>query len=219
VEQAEEGFVDDEENLEEGEICLKSWKAFAAREDDSEEKVFLCAGALIQRPRREGREDEFSSICDAWMADSTLEECGPNLQLKGAVQILDELFLFHLGRELGVAELTDEDLLEASAVQALRNFVLHCGESESEYTCASYMASQLRGFISLKEAVRRTSIYNSQYYDNDLDGMVFDYESGLKVYENAGTSSEIADMIIALLPDAETVKWFATKRFTIQGAD
>lgn len=82
LEEAEEGFVDDDENLMMGEICLRAVKAFASDPDDESEsgsnKRFLCAGALVQRPD--------SDICDAWMADSFLDEA--NVQLQGAVRLL-----------------------------------------------------------------------------------------------------------------------------------
>jgi len=158
IEDAEEGFVDEDENLEPGEVCLKSVKSFASgvvpvvasskresisqststsirvvrhgiadtnpekkidNEDDEEyEKRFLSAGALVQRPSyhkdqyHDDDDDHNKSpssvkaatetgtgICDAWMADSILTEGGPNLQLQGALRVLDDLFLFHLQRE------------------------------------------------------------------------------------------------------------------------
>lgn len=50
VEEAEDGFVDEEENLMTGEVCVKAVKAFATDPDDETDHRFLCAGALIKRP-------------------------------------------------------------------------------------------------------------------------------------------------------------------------
>eukprot|EP00537_Pseudo-nitzschia_pungens_P005593 CAMPEP_0172367116 /NCGR_PEP_ID=MMETSP1060-20121228/19300_1 /TAXON_ID=37318 /ORGANISM="Pseudo-nitzschia pungens, Strain cf. cingulata" /LENGTH=441 /DNA_ID=CAMNT_0013091241 /DNA_START=102 /DNA_END=1427 /DNA_ORIENTATION=- len=227
IEDAEEGFVDEDENLEPGEVCLKSVKSFASgvvsdravdirlirevgdgfrgneRDDETVEKRFLSAGALVQRPsysysdkeeRADGQwndagntsEEDSSSlaaaaptappptatatapttttafICDAWMADSILSEGGPNLQLQGALQVLDDLFLFHLQREQqqqmqqmqmletqnqqhnepeNDEKATSRDASEKKTfpdptsfgVRALRNFVVHCGDDDDDY--------------------------------------------------------------------------------------
>ena len=144
IEEAEEGFVDDEENLEPGEVCLRSIKSFASgvplegavaaaasnnraapgdtntapsirvdfdiKEEEEEEcdRRFLSAGALVQRPRYDDQPEnsngshpnsDNTGICNAWVADSLLKEGGPNLQLMGALLVLDDLFLHHLQRE------------------------------------------------------------------------------------------------------------------------
>lgn len=218
VEDSEDDFVDEDENLEDGEVCLKSLKAFsskpvAATEDDNDdgdyfaEPRFLCAGALVQR-RPE------SQVCDAWTADSILMEGGPNLQLQGAVKVLDELLLFQLQRH------SDNTIL------ALQNFVVKCGSLDSEYTCASYMAAIARGFRPLKELVRVDSVYTSSYYDNDLDGLVMDAEEGRDLYrklasiENDESSKlsiddlRIVSTIYRLLPDDDTIRRFTHKRYT-----
>jgi hypothetical protein len=211
VEDAEDDFVDDEENLERGEICLKSLKSFAdGIDDDEDSKRFLGAGALVQRA------DANSMLCDAWMADSILNEGGPNLQLRGAIQILDELFLFHLERTTHSNKTLEEVTEVDPSVRALRTFVLRCGHSvDNEWTCASYMASQARGFVPLKDAVRVRSIYSTQYYNNDLYGMVFDYTKGLPLYKESESPSNTVKRILELLPDVETIKRHTTKRFTL----
>lgn len=182
---AEDGFVDSEENLEEGEVCHRAVKAFSStHDDDDDEATFLCAGALVQRPN--------GCVCDAWTADA--EDGIPNLQLQGAVKVLDELFLHHL----------KESNNTAYPVAALRNFVLQC-----ETECASYMAGQSRGFRSLKDMVRDDSIYSEEYYGDDaLDGMVFDYEVGKRLYEQVARTEdwELAAEIWSFLPDPETIK-------------
>lgn len=205
IEEAEEGFVDDEENLEPGEVCLRSIKSFASgaplkgeaasnnraapgdskavpsisiafeiREEEEEcDRRFLSAGALVQRPRYDDEPENGSGntsdtnsdttgICDAWMADSLLKEGGPNLQLMGALLVLDDLFLHHLQRErenygrsmleherkgssgnsnsnskhrTPTATINDDDDIyddDSWAIRALRNFVVHCGDEEEE---------------------------------------------------------------------------------------
>jgi hypothetical protein len=230
VEDAEEGFVDEDENLESGEICLKSVKAFASssaadstisiRETNKDDNQrFLCAGALVQRPT--AADDPFSPvICDAWMADAILNEGGPNLQFQGALQVLDELFLFHLeryyGNSSGSAQNTGSN--QSRAVEALRTFVLHSGESvENEWACASFMASQARGFVPLKDVVRTSSIYSSHFFENDLDGLVFDPIKGTELYQRA--TSDTTKQILRLLPSKDTLQRYTTKRFTISSED
>lgn len=189
IEDAEDGFVDEEENLEEGEKCLLSLKAFATDPDDQEGERLLCAGALVQRPD--------SSVCDAWTADALLSKGGPNLQLNGAVKLLDEMFLCHLKND-------------PNNPRALLNFVLQCGSAVSEYSCASNMAGQLRGFRPLQDMLRVNSIYTAEYYgeDCDLEGMVFDYRVGKRAYEQLAMTSdwEMAAEIWDLLPNPEAVE-------------
>ncbi|KAG7349771.1 hypothetical protein IV203_012368 [Nitzschia inconspicua] len=230
VEDAEDGFVDPEENLEPGEICLKSVRAFATNPaDDPTNNInsngdyhdnlrFLCAGALVQRPV--DVDNTIPIICDAWMADAILNEGGPNLQLQGAIQVLDELFVSHLeghiiNRPPGFSRnsrTTEED----PDVAALRSFVLHCGDSvDNQWTCASFMAGQARGFAPLKDMVRTSSIYSSNFYDHNLDGFVFDSSKGMELYRSAATTSETANRIHRILPNKETLQRYTTKRFTI----
>lgn len=187
VEEAEDGFVDQAGNLEDGEVCLLSLKAFASDPDNDDNGRLLCAGALVKRPSGE--------ICDAWTADAILPNGGPNLQLSGAVKLLDDLFLFHLKSE-------------PTSPWALRNFVLQCGSSGSEYSCASYMAGQLRGFRRLRDMVYTDSIYEYDYYGDDLEGMVFDYKRGKRIYEQVARTDdwEVASEIWMLLPDVDSMK-------------
>jgi hypothetical protein len=189
VEDAEDGFVDSQENLEEGETCRLSLKAFASDPDDEEGERLLCAGALVQRPA--------SSVSDAWTADAILSKGGPNLQLNGAVKLLDEMFLFHLKND-------------PNNPGALKNFVLKCGSSTSEFSCASHMAGQLRGFRPLRDMVRVNSIYTVEHYeeDSDMEGMVFDYQLGKRSYEQVALTSdwEMAAEIWSLLPDPDLVE-------------
>jgi hypothetical protein len=77
------------------------------------------------------------------------------------------------------------------------------------------MASQARGFVPLKDAVRVRSIYSTQYYNNDLYGMVFDYTKGLQLYKESESPSNTVKRILELLPDMETIKRHTTKRFTL----
>ena len=187
VEEAEDDFVDQAGNLEEGEVCLLSLKAFASDPDNDDDERLLCAGALVRRPSGE--------ICDAWTADAILPNGGPNLQLSGAVKVLDALFLFHLQSE-------------PNSPWALRTFVLQCGTSGSEYSCASYMAGELRGFRRLRDMVLTDSIYEGDYFGDDLDGMVFDYHRGKRIYEQVARTDdwEVAAEIWMLLPDANSIK-------------
>ena len=201
VQEAEEGFVDEEENLEDGEVCHRSVKAFASSVETSilPEPRFLGAGALVQRPGG-------SPICDAWTADAMLEEGGPNLQLQGACIILDDLLLFHLRRH--------ED-----SIFGLQTFVVKCGGLESEYSCASYMAAMSRGFQPFKEMVRKKSIYSTALFDHDLDGLVMDATEGKKVYQRLSEQGEVDSItttIFRLLPDDDTIRRHTKKRFTFQ---
>lgn len=220
VEDAEDDFVDDNENLEEGEVCLKSLKAFASQpvgEDNdgiddegyTSEPRFLCAGALVQRP-------PLSQVCDAWTADSILTEGGPNLQLQGALKLLDEFLLFQLQR------------YRDNPILALQTFVVQCGSSlENEFTCASYMAATARGFRPLRELLRVSSIYTASYYDNDLDGLVLDVEEGKEIYrklalvemeEESGSFFDYQRFVYSTIyrsfPDDDTIRRFTKKRYT-----
>ncbi len=208
VEEAEDDFVDEEENLEEGEVCLKSLKAFASAPTTHPSSFprFLCAGALVQRPSK-------YQVCDAWTADSLLDEGGPNLQLQGALKLLDELLLFHLHRHVD------------NTILGLQTFVVKCGSLDSHFTCASYMAAKARGFRPLRELVRVSSIYVPSLYDHDLDGMVMAAEEAKEIYRklafSTGDESQSSDeqpialTIYHLLPDDDTVRRCTHKRLIV----
>ena len=249
VKEAEEGFVDEEENLEPGEVCLRSVKSFASAVprnsdstiridfeiDDVENRRFLSAGALVRRPFYDN--DDSNEICDAWMADSLLNEGGPNLQLMGALLVLDDLFLDHLQRELenhraknqmeNENPSTDQADDDSWAIRALENFVVHCGDEDEDdcderlwrstsHVAASEMAASLRGFVPLGELVRKDSIYTTGHYDGDTSGLVLDPLLALDRYSaNETEHSTKAESIAALLPSEETVARHTTKRFTI----
>jgi hypothetical protein len=248
VEDADDGFVDHDENLEEGEVCLKAVKAFASSSistkvdnDPKRNKRFLCAGALIQRPIEplDLHPSETSSlssprICDAWIADSILHDGGPNLQLQGTLQVLDVLLLDFLEREYDLLHnnLNQDEVATTNVVDmtmTLRNFVVKCGNNDDvneEYTCASFMASQLRGFMLLRDAVRVDSIYSRSHYGYyELDGMVLDPVLARQRYMSvidaivppamAGhTAVSIAKRILDLLPDDEMIRRHMFKRFS-----
>jgi hypothetical protein len=84
VKEAEAGFVDDE-NLELGEALVRALKAF-----DSDGRL-LCAGALLKRHSASAAQD----VHDVWLADSFEAGVGPNLQLRGAQAVLDEVSRMH----------------------------------------------------------------------------------------------------------------------------
>ena len=124
--EAEEHFVDEEENLEAGEKLLRAIKAF------DERGVMLCAGALVRTSIGEnypgdtwdrslqtlvadqnenggggggggggasgggGGGKEAQIYHDLWLGDSVEQGVGPNVQIKGALAVLDTLFLHHL---------------------------------------------------------------------------------------------------------------------------
>lgn len=173
VEEADDGFVDKEENLEEGEECLRAVKSFAG-----DPKRLLCAGALVARPPP-------SRKVDAWMADAILYDGlgGPNLQVQGAVQVLDDILLFYL----------KERKKSSSSTRLLRDFHVQCGSSESEFTCASYQAALVRGFAPHKTIM------------NLDDGMRFDPSVGVERYKKVAEEYEssptgiVAAEILSLL--------------------
>ena len=205
VQEAEAGFVDKEENLEEGEVCQRSVKAFASSiETETSILRFLGAGALVQRPGD-------SLVCDAWTADAILDEGGPNLKLQGACQILDDLLLFHLQQHQRNG---------GGSILGLQTFVVKCGGGlESESSCASYMAAMSRGFHPLREMIRKSSIYSSALYNHDLDGLVMDAAQGKRFYKTIseqGDKNSTASLILDFLPGDETIQRHTTKRFTVQ---
>lgn len=212
IQEAENDFVDEDENLEDGEVCLKSVKAFAspALDDEDEEPRFLSAGALVQRPFM-GK--GIGVVCDAWTADAILEEGGPNLQLQGACLVLDELLLFHLQQQ--------QQQQKTDPIGALQTFIVQCGSLEKETSCASYMAAKSQGFRPLKDLLRESSIYTKSTYvgGGSMDGMVLDIDKAQDTYgrliqlldcPNHGTISKILE----LLPDDDLVQRFTIKRFS-----
>lgn len=178
VEEAEDGFVDEEENLETGEICVKAVKAFATDPDETDHR-FLCAGALIKRPD--------SDVYDAWMADSLLDE--PNTQFKGALLALDYLFAHYLEHQ---------DSSETTVEEISARFFVQCGSINSEYHCASNMAARERGFRPIKDFINVvdevSGTSNSscshrvlEYIDTDeedIDSMIFDVDKGISKYSS-----------------------------------
>ena len=205
IEEAEDGFVDNDENLEEGEVCLRAIKAFASNPDDGDEKRFLSAGALVQRPKR----DNCLQLYDAWIADSIIDNGGPNLQKLGAVKIIDNLLLYHLQRQSN------------DRIKALRSFLVQCDDS-SDFTCASYQAMLDRGFVPMRELLKqgKTIYQHDDYVDNEYngDGNLFNYTFGMERYEQLAKDApsaidsfgekhaqEVAAGILNLLPDQELI--------------
>ncbi|KAL3932191.1 MAG: hypothetical protein SGBAC_010969 [Bacillariaceae sp.] len=209
IQDAEEDFVDEDENLEDGEICLKSVKAFASPAVEGDAPRFLSAGALVQRSPLV--DENIRCVCDAWTADAILEEGGPNLQLRGACLVLDELLLTHLQHQ--------HQQHQDDSIGALQTFVVQCGSIEKETSCASYMAAYSRGFRPLKDLLRESSIYTKSTYANSgsLDGMLLDIGVARGAYgrlvevdcPNHGTTSKI----LQLLPEDDRVQRFTIKRF------
>ena len=172
--EAEPGFVDEDDNLEEGEECIRAVKAFASSSEGEER--FLCAGALVKH--------KDSTIHTAWTADAILDNGGPNLQLQGALLVLDDMVYTHLQHE-----------------RTMDTFVLHCGaDPHSEFHCASYRAATLRGFVRLRSVVDSV---NFQY--DDLDAMVFDWKIGHQWYKQEALSSLTVAESILELPGDERV--------------
>lgn len=162
IEEADDGFVDEDENLMTGEVCLRAVKAFA-RFDDDDEPLFLGAAALVSRP------PPCSHVRDCWTADSEAEET--NLQLKGATMMLDDLVLWHSTRP---ARGCDDD--DADALLLLRDLVVRCGPADGALSCASHAAARRRGFVP----------------DPEVDGMVFDAAIGVERYAAAASANETA---------------------------
>ena len=181
IEDAEEGFVDDDENLMMGEVCLKSIKAFAqdittdGGYHDDEAKRFLGAAALVQRPT--------SFMYDCWIADAFMDE--KNVQVKGAIMLLDHLFLFHLQRTL---KGHNQSFPFYNIHDVVSSFIVQCGHPDSEYHCASYMAALYRGFKPIKDMVyfddrngqhahNHTYLEHLDLHNENLDALVFDMSS------------------------------------------
>lgn len=208
IQEAEDDFVEADENLEEGEVCLCSYKAFASSTNTNKameirEPRFLAAGALVQRPTTTSNN---SFICDAWIADSILEEGGPNLQIQGACQLIDQLLCDHLMRN-------------ENSIMALQSLVVQVDDDSSS---ASYQASLSRGFQALKDRVRATSIYTSTLYDNNLEGLVLDETRARTIYSKLlqdrtldTRSKERISTILHLLPDDDTIRRCLYKRYQV----
>ena len=162
MEEAEKDFVDHDENLEEGEECLRSLKAFASNPDDPTENRFLSAGALVRRPPPATNSNLSQlQLYGAWIGDSMLDDGGPNLQKIGALKIVDALFLDHLKRH------------QEDPIRALRSFLIQCNE-DSDFTCASYRAILDRGFRPMQKILKAgNTIYNSHDYDCDVQSHPF----------------------------------------------
>lgn len=226
IEEAEDDFVGSDE-LEEGEKCLSTVKAFASSippamhcssapshngiidynngnsddydNDDEEEenatqqkRIFLCAGALVQRspPQQLANQHQRSDynecdhiVCDAWIADAT--DGAPNLQLQGALLVLDELFCHFLKLEnnsnsarLGTVNKNKESDKSTAQKKCRWTFVVQCGDTNNIFTCASHQAAIARGFCSLDDG----KMYHSDdEYDWD-EGMIFNYSVGIHRY-------------------------------------
>ena len=155
IREAEEHFVDEEENLEEGETLIRAIKAFDDR------GVLLCAGALVRSTLRENypdREAQWDAAAlhlsagdrgsagggegdaakeeifhDLWLSDSIESGVGPNLQIKGALAVLDCLFLHHLRHceYFGMR------------FRGMAHFRVH---AEGEFASSCRVAAQQRGF-------------------------------------------------------------------------
>ena len=114
---AEPNFVEPGENLNPDETLVQALKTF-----DGHNGALLCAGALIWR-----RTDSHGHVHDLWIADSLDRGVGANVQMRGALRILDALFLRHL--RSGVAE-----------------FNVLAGSGEG-CTTAAHAAARSRGFV------------------------------------------------------------------------
>lgn len=174
IEEAEDGFVDHEENLEEGEMCIKAVKAFAKQND---EKLFLCAGALVRRPPSPittNTDATSLTIYDAWTADAIMSgKGGPNLQVQGAMCVLDDLY------RLFLSTCADRDSV----------FVIQCGRATSEYTCASYSAALSRGFRPIEDMIAQNhsgegESESSFWHEEIVDGLVLDPALCIERYTN-----------------------------------
>lgn len=167
VVEAEEGFVDDVENLEDGEVLCRAVKAFAEREDGTGENDFLCAGALVQRPYHSSGFVEH----DMWVADSDEKEgLSPNLQAKGAAKIIDDLFLAHL-------------LLEEASLRLFPSKAYHLTVQtglHSPSLFASHHAALSRGFQPCCE------VWNQE---GEEDGLRFNVHDGIRKYTSLAWES------------------------------
>lgn len=222
IEKAEDDFVDEDENLMTGEICLASYKAFAQQqllpeiaegEDrarahltsftttarSAQEKRFLGAAALVQRSSK-------STICDCWMADTLIDET--NVQLKGAILLLDQLFSIHLRNTTWISNRSRDK--GNCLISPLYSFVVQCGRPDSEYHSASYMAALNRGFQPLKDLIYfddeegryqhlRSNLTHLDLDDENTDALIFDLSRGIESYTKHASTSEIAREILDMI--------------------
>ena len=192
IEEAEEGFVDEDENLMTGEVCLRAVKAFANDPDNVENKRFLGAAALVRRPS--------SDICDCWIADSLLEEA--NIQIKGTMLLIDDLFLYHLER-------SNANTLEGM----ISTFIVQSGKEESEYHCASYMSALNRGFKPIKDLIDDDDHFLEQLdlEDEDHNSLMFDLSTGMERYAQINSNPLailISDIIQRTISDSKLERHF-----------
>ena len=226
VREAEEGFVDEEENLEEGEVCHLALHAYAsslesmslrsrcnpAHKDENVDR-FLCAGALVQRALPQfgaDRNDNDNNVthekllgsksmvvCDAWMADSLLEDGdgGLNLQVQGSQLILDGLYKRFLELERDDYYRMESQMYSPKdcnnypirTVQSRRIvrtrwvFVVQCGTGMGRFTTASYRAAVLRGFVPfLPQDLSSRDDKDSEPYNH------YDWDEGLSFHPLLG---------------------------------
>ena len=168
VNEAEAGFVGDE-NLEPGETLVKAYKAFDG------EGSFLCAGALLERRRSDCDDSKPAFSYDCWIADSIERGVGPNLQLRGAQFVLDELFHTFLQTRGGMDDV------------ALSDFNVLAGTGEGT-TAAARAAAISRGFTH--EAICE---------DTAESVLRFDAANGLSAYASAAADAPSADAVLRLL--------------------
>mmetsp|Transcript_11414 Transcript_11414/g.22117 ORF Transcript_11414/g.22117 Transcript_11414/m.22117 type:complete len:666 (+) Transcript_11414:157-2154(+) len=174
VREAEVGFVDGS-NLEEGESLLRALKAF-----DSHGRC-LCAGALVRTPHHDpdwttgADPDEFTSpnarftsgkraeaaasasesrgAVHLWLADADLPELGPNMQLRGALCVLDALLLEHLIRygthDSLVVHASGELAVASAAAAAARGF--EQTEEDGSWTFDALKGSEAYQFAATRE--------------------------------------------------------------------
>lgn len=159
--EAEPGFVS-EENMEPGEELVRAVKAF----DGS--KNFLCAGALLDRYS----ESASCHVHDTWIADSIEYGVGPNLQIRGAQGVLDELFLTFL-----------ENTQDGDESPDWGSFNVLAGSGKGT-TMASRAAALSRGFT-----VEATC-------DDSAEALLrFDPDNGLRAYRAAAKESPTAENV------------------------
>lgn len=98
VEEAEETFVEQEENLASNEKLVFALKAFERGDMWPEKRKFLCAGALVHR----AEEEQSSSHFDFWLgdSDSAVHDVSVHVQLRGALRVVDTLLFTFLDRRL-----------------------------------------------------------------------------------------------------------------------
>jgi hypothetical protein len=112
------------------------------------------------------------------MADAIMEDGdgGPNLQMQGAVCVLDELF-----RHFLALQTANNAVDQGPNTNTDRSFVVQCGQETSEYTCASYRAALSRGFRPIDDLHPDPFLE----YDDISDGLMFETSFGVERYTNA----------------------------------